>query len=194
MAVLVLPVAIMLSFFSFDILLLWTGNAKTAGMASPIVSVLVIGMALNALMTLPYALQLSHGWTSIGLRINIFLIVILLPTIYLITTRFGAVGAASVWIALNGIYMLLGVPLTHKRILQGEMSRWYGVDIIPPLTAALIVTGIGRWLLSSSLQPIMSIISLMAILLASLTAAALAAPEMRNWLFMHLLKVKSTSI
>ena len=64
MAVLVLPVAAVIAFFSFDILLLWTGSTKTASVASPIVSVLVIGMALNALMTLPYALQLSHGWTS----------------------------------------------------------------------------------------------------------------------------------
>jgi O-antigen/teichoic acid export membrane protein len=194
MAVLVLPVAALLAFFSHDLLLLWTGSTKTAVMASPIVSVLVIGMALNALMTLPYALQLSHGWTSIGLRINIFLIIILVPAVYFMATRYGAVGAASVWVMLNGIYLLIGAPFTHRRLLQGELFRWYGIDIIPPLAATLIVTGIGRLLMSHPLQPTMSIISLTAILLASLTAAALAAPEMRTWLIMHVLKTKSTLI
>ncbi len=87
-------------------------------------------MALNALMHLPYALQISHGWTSIGLRINTFLIITLVPAIYFMTTHYGAVGAAAVWVPLNSIYMLIGVPLTHRRLLQGEMRRWFVEDVI----------------------------------------------------------------
>jgi O-antigen/teichoic acid export membrane protein len=133
--VLVMPVAAMLSFFSFDILLLWTGSTKTAGVASPIVSVLIVGTALNALMHLPYALQISHGWTSIGLRINTFFIITLVPAIYFMATHYGPVGAAGVWVALNSIYMAIGVPLTHRRLLQGEMSRWFIEDSAATLAA-----------------------------------------------------------
>lgn len=191
MAVLVLPAAMVLAFFSFDILLLWTGKAKTAEMASPIVSLLVIGMALNAMMTLPYALQLSHGWTSIGLRINMFLIAALVPAIYFMATRYGAVGAASVWIALNGLYMVIGVPLTHRRLLRGEMRRWFMEDILPPLAAALVITGIGWWLLAASLSPFKTVLSLAAVLLCALLAAALAACHIRTWVFVQLTKIKS---
>ena len=186
MATLVLPVASVLAFFSFDILLLWTGSAKTADAASPIASILVIGMALNCLMAMPYALQLSHGWTSIGLRINTFLIITLVPAIYFMTTRYGAVGAAAVSVVLNSIYMLIGVPLTHDRLLKGEMSRWFIEDIIPPFGAALLVGGAGRWFIPSPMPPVTAIISLTVILLSTLMASALMAPHMRTWIFLQL--------
>ncbi len=186
MAVLVLPVAAVLSFFSFDILLLWTGNAKTAGIASPIVSMLVIGMALNALMHMPYSLQIAHGWTSIGLFITIFLIIALVPVIYFMTMHYGAVGAAAAWAILNSIYMLIGVPLTHRRLLKGEMGRWFTEDIIPPFGAALLVGGVGRWLITGPMPPVTAIISLTVILLSALTASALVAPHIKTWLLIQL--------
>jgi O-antigen/teichoic acid export membrane protein len=194
MAVLVLPVAVVLAFFSFDLVLLWTGSAKMAGTVSPIVSVLVVGMAINALMTLPYALQLSHGWTSIGLRINALLIITLVPMIYYMTLHYGALGAAEVWIVLNIIYMIIGVPSTHRRFLKGEMNRWFSVDILPPLSAALLIGGIGRWLIYSPMPPSTTIISLVVLLLGSLLSAALVASEVRNWLFLQLTRLRSTRI
>jgi O-antigen/teichoic acid export membrane protein len=182
MAVIVFPVAAVLSFFSFDILLLWTGNATTAGIASPIVSVLVVGMALNALMTMPYTLQLAHGWTSIGLFITTLLIIILVPVIYFLTVRYGAVGAASAWIILNSIYMLIGLPLTHRRLLKGEAWLWLYKDIAPPLLTVLVVVSAGRWLVTSPVTPATSITGVAAILFCALSAAALAAPQIRLWL------------
>lgn len=194
MAVIVLPMAALLSYFSYDILYLWTGSTQTAGTASPIVSILVIGMALNALMTLPYALQLSHGWTSIGLRINAFLIITLVPAIYYMATHYGAVGAASVWIVLNGIYMMIGVPFTHRRLLKGEMQRWFIKDILPPLGAALFIGGLGRYLLSSPMKPMTAIVGLLTVLISALVSAALLAPYLREWASLQLTKLKSMMI
>lgn len=194
MATIVLPVAAVLAFFSFDILLLWTGNAKTAGMASPIVSVLVIGMALNALMTLPYALQISHGWTSIGLRINTFLIITLVPAIYFMTTRYGAVGAASVWVVLNGIYMTIGVPLTHRRLLQGEMRRWFVEDVLPPALTAVLLCSLGRWFVKSPMTPMITIASLFTVLLITTAAATLVTTHMRTWVLEQLSRCKPIKI
>jgi O-antigen/teichoic acid export membrane protein len=194
MAVLVLPVAAVLSFFSYDIVFLWTGSSQAAGTASPIVSILVIGMAMNALMTLPYALQLSHGWTSIGLRINIFLIVTLVPAIYYMATHYGAVGAATVWILLNSIYVLIGVPLTHRRLLRGEMRRWFVEDVMPPLGAALLIVGLGRYLLSSPMRPMTAIAGLSSVLVGALLSAALMAPHIREWISQQFTKLKAVMI
>lgn len=186
MAVLVFPVAAVLAFFSFDILQLWTGSMKTAGMTSPIVRVLVIGMALNALIHLPYALQISHGWTSIGLRINTFFIITMVPAIFYMATHYGAVGAASAWVAMNSIYLVIGVPLTHHRLLQGEMRRWFIEDVGPPALAALLTAALGRWFITSPMTPMTAIASLSTVLLSAFATAALAAPHMRIWLFIKL--------
>jgi len=190
MAALVLPVAAVLVFFSFDIMRLWTGSTETALNTSAIVSVLVVGTALNGLMTLPYALQLAHGWTSIGLRINIFLIITLVPGIFFMTTYYGAVGAAAVWVALNTLYMLVGVPLTHRRLLVGEAWRWVSEDVGLPLAVSVLAVGIGRGLIASPMPPVATVVSLSTVLLSALAAAIFSAPKMRAWAFGQLTRFK----
>jgi O-antigen/teichoic acid export membrane protein len=193
MAVIVLPVALVIAFFSYDILLLWTGVEITARTVSPIVSILIIGMALNSLMTLPYALQLSHGWTSIGLRINTFLIITLVPAIYYMTTHYGALGAAAIWVTLNIIYMVIGVPLTHHRLLRSEMRRWFLHDIMPPFTATIIVVSAGAWLMRGTVKSVLLIGLLGSVTVASFIAAVLSAQHTRVWLFGHLFKAKTAN-
>ena len=144
MAVMILPAAVVIAFFSKEIMHLWTGNLEIANNTAPIVSILVGGTALNGLMHLPYALQLSHGWTRIGLAINTVFIVTLVPAIVLMTTHFGTVGAASVWMGLNTIYMIIGVPLTHRRLLKGEAVRWFTKDVGIPLAGSLAIAGVAR--------------------------------------------------
>ena len=183
MATLVIPVAAVVSFFAYDVLVLWTGSAETARNAAPVASVLVIGTALNGLMNLPYALQLAYGWTQIGLYINSFFITIVYATLH-----YGPVGAAAVWVALNTIYMLAGVPLTHRRLLKGEAWHWFRDDICPPLLATLLVVGLSRWTLAGPLSPLASFLSLSLVLLCALLAAASVAPGVRGWMFVQLAK------
>jgi O-antigen/teichoic acid export membrane protein len=189
MAALVIPAGVVVSLFSFDILLLWTGNADTARNAAPIASLLVIGTALNGLMNLPYALQLAYGWTGLGLSINSFFIVVLMPTLVYATLHYGPVGAAAVWVALNTLYLLVGLPLTHQRLLKGEAGPWFRTDVSLPFLAMLPVVGLGRWLLAGPTSPPASLGSLSLVLLCSSFAAAAAAPGIRDWIFVQLARV-----
>jgi O-antigen/teichoic acid export membrane protein len=186
MAVLVLPIAAVVALFSFDLLRLWTGSAETALNVAPIASVLVIGSAFNALMVVPYALQLAYGWTSIGLRINLSLIVVLIPTLLFLATRYGPVGAAGGWVTSQALYLLIGVPLTHRRLLKGEGLRWFVDDVGRPLTAAVLIAVAGRKLLASSItSPLTAVGGVSSVLLAALAAATLVAPETRDWLLVR---------
>jgi O-antigen/teichoic acid export membrane protein len=190
MAVLILPLAAVLALFSTGILQLWTRNAEVAHNAGPIASVLVVGTAINGLMHLPYALQLAHGWTSIGLRINILLTITLVPAVWILATHYGAVGAASVWVALNCIYMVIGVPLTHRRLLRGETSRWFVEDVGLSLTAGLLVASLGRVLIARPMSAGWAIISFSVVFLGALVAAAFAAPQIRRRLLSELSKLR----
>ena len=66
MSVLILPVAIVIALFSYEIILLWTQNPTIARELISLVSILICGTALNGLMNLPYALQLAFGWTRLS--------------------------------------------------------------------------------------------------------------------------------
>jgi len=189
MAVLILPLAAILALFSTDILQFWTRNAEVARNAGPIATLLVIGSALNGLMNLPYALQLAYGWTSIGLRITIFLIFLTVPAIWFMATSYGAVGAASVWAALNCIYMAIGVPLTHRRLLKGEAWRWLG-EIGSPLVLILLIAFVGKGLIAASLSTPVAICALLVLLFCAMGAAALASPSIRPWLVTQALRAK----
>jgi O-antigen/teichoic acid export membrane protein len=186
MASLVIPTGTVVSLFSYSILLLWTGNADTALHGAPIASLLVIGTALNGLMNLPYALQLAYGWTGLGLAINSCFVIGLVPALVYATLHFGPVGAAGVWAALNTIYLIVGVPLTHRRLLRGEAWAWFRTDIGLPLLATLPVVALARSFLVGPPFSLASPRSLVLVLLCALFAATAAAPEVREWMRQHL--------
>jgi O-antigen/teichoic acid export membrane protein len=186
MAVLILPLAVVLAFFSTEILQLWTRNAEVARNAGPIAALLVVGSALNGLMNLPYALQLAYGWTSIGLRICIFLMALSIPSLWLMSTCYGAVGAACVWPGLNAVYMLVGVTLTHRRLLKGGAMRWWG-EVSLPLIPIFLVVVVGKGLASHSMSPPLAVFVLSVLLFCATGAAALVSPAVRSWLFCRLL-------
>lgn len=148
MAVLVLPLAAVLAVYPVAILSLWLRDAQLATEVAPLVSLLVVGTSLNALMNVPFALQLAHGNTRIGLSINLALVALLVPSLIVITLHFGAVGAAAMWAAANAIYLLVGLPVTHRVLLKGGgLLRWFSGDVVPALLASLIVVGAARVLL-----------------------------------------------
>jgi O-antigen/teichoic acid export membrane protein len=183
MTVTLMPLATLLWLFALEILMLWTGNLVASRSAAPIVGYLVMGTAVNGLMTLPYALQLAHGWTDIGVRIASSLVLAQVPAIILLALLRGPVGTASVWLGLNLAYMAVGVPLTHRRLLPHEMGRWLGEDVLLPASAALAVVGVGRWLLPRTPGSAGSVaLVLTLLLLGAFASAALAASEGRQLL------------
>ena len=192
MAVMILPVAVVVAFFSREIMHLWTGNLEIANNTAPIVSILVGGTALNGLMNLPYALQLSHGWTRIGLAINAFFIVILVPAIILMTRFYGAAGAASVWLGLNGIYMVIGVPLTHRRLLKGEAFRWFAKDVGIPFAGSLVIAGVARMFFPVFDSPsrFLPVSLLLLVLVLTAAGAAICTPATRDYISQSILNRK----
>ena len=139
LSVIVLPICVTVSLFSKDILLIWTGSPVIAEKSYLLVSLLVIGTSLNGLMNVPYALQLAYGWTELALYINIVAISVLIPSLFWLTSHYGAIGAASVWVILNAGYVLIGIRFMYARLLKGEMFHWYYEDITRPLIGAMLV-------------------------------------------------------
>lgn len=143
-AVLVLPMAVVLGMFGPQIVTLWTGDAAIASQVAPVVTLLALGTAVNGLMHLPYALQLAHGWTSLSLRFSLIKAVVFLPFLWWAASSYGATGGAATWAALNLCYMLIGVPLTHRKLLRGDALRWFLFDVGHPLLWTLVVVSIYR--------------------------------------------------
>lgn len=183
LAVIVAPAAVVLAFFSDSILLLWTGDAALTAEVAPLLSLLVIGTMLNALMQLPYALTLAYGWTRFTIATNACAVAILVPAIFFVVPRYGTIGAATVWLTLNAGYVVLAIPFLHRRLLRGDMRRWYLADTLLPLSAALIAVGVARLLVPRQvLHPIESVLILVIVAFVVQMSALLATTAGRRLL------------
>jgi O-antigen/teichoic acid export membrane protein len=181
MAVVVLPVAVILAVFSHEVILLWTGDKSTAEYTHYVVIFLVLGTALNSLMSLPYALQLAYGWTGLTFYTNLLTLFAVIPSFIFFIHLYGLVGAAVVWLMLNSMYLLVVIPIMHRRLLPGEQWRWYLEDVGFPLAASILAGGMGRLLISPSTPPFLLAVSLAVLLACTFALAALAAPLIRSW-------------
>jgi len=190
MSVLILPVAIVIALFSYEIILLWTQNPITAEKTHLLVSLLICGTALNGLMNPPYALQLAFGWTRLPLHANLISVILLVPLTILMVTFLGAIGGATAWLVLNIGYVIFWVPIMHKRLLLEEKWRWYGQDVCLPLMACTIVAGLGRLFVIESISQYSMLLFLIIISVLSLGLTSIATPVTRFWLFEQLLKIK----
>lgn len=180
LAVAVASVASVLFFFAHDVLLLWTHSIAIATNSSPILSVLVIGTAINAVMCLPYALQLAHGWTRLAFWQNVVSVLFVVPGTWWAAHHYGSVGAASIWVVLNVAYLAVGVPLMHQRLLRGEMTTWYVRDIAPPFVVAASMAALAKVWLGDLPSGLNGLLSLAFACLLVLSAAVLVSPAARQ--------------
>ncbi len=186
MAVLILPIAAVIALFSKEILTIWSKNPELVQNSYLILSILIVGTALNGLMNLPYALQLAFSWTKLTLYVNSVAVVIVTVLVYILAKYYGAVGAASTWIILNFCYILITIPLMHKRILKEEKKKWYINDVAVPFIVTFVTVGAGRLLFSDQFSQVTTVIYIVFTLLMSISMAVLFSPRIKREVFSHL--------
>ncbi|HUP15145.1 MAG TPA: oligosaccharide flippase family protein [Acidimicrobiia bacterium] len=142
--ILLLPAALGAAFFASELIWVWTGSLDAAATAGPLLTLLVIGSALNGLVNVPYALMLANGWTRLPLFLNLGAVVLLLPLLLILVNRYGAVGAAVIWSTVNVGYLLVGVTALHRKYLTEELNRWALSDVLVPGIAAAVVVVLAR--------------------------------------------------
>lgn len=138
-SVVLLPIAMGVAVFASDVIWVWTGSLDAAANSGPLLTLLVIGSALNGLVNVPYALMLAHGWSRLPLFLNLGAVILLLPLLVIVVNRYEAMGAAAIWTAVNVGYLLIGVTALHRRHLTGELNRWVLFDVVGPAAAGAIV-------------------------------------------------------
>ncbi|WP_043692830.1 oligosaccharide flippase family protein [Luteibacter sp. 9133] len=162
------------------LLLLWLHDPTTVDHVQSLVSILAVGSMLNGMMTLPYYLQLSAGWTGLTIRLNLLAITMVVPALLLFVPMYGPMAAACTWLGLNAGYTLVVVPLMHRRLLQGEQGMWYLHDVLRPLLAATFLGSLWRLAAPDTISGIGGWFWLAMAGTTMLVAAAMAAPRLRR--------------
>lgn len=184
LTLMIVPASLVLALFAEHILLLWTRDVTITRAVAPLATLLVIGSLLNGLMHMPYTLQLAHGWTRLTVVANAIAVLILVPSIYIAVSAYGAVAAAVIWVLLNAGYLALAVPAMHRRLLSPEMWRWYGQDVFLPASAIGAVVVLARLVFPEPAfeRPLQGAFVVLSVAVLAQLAGTLATPVGKQWL------------
>jgi O-antigen/teichoic acid export membrane protein len=178
-AVLLTPAAAVIALFAHEIVLIWIGDPVAAREAAPVASLLVIGVALNGVMNVPYALQLGEGWMRLALALTVGQAALYVPLLWILVRHHGTVGAAAAWISVNGAYFCIGLFLTQRRLSAGRGLLRLGRAVALPAGAAILCAGIGRVALRGTHSITMTVAAIGAVFLLATAAAVMASPTSR---------------
>ncbi len=129
MSIMVWPAVTVVACLSHELLTLWTRSSVTADHSYAILRLLILSAGMNSLLYLPLSLQVACGWLNLTIVAGIVTIFLQVPLVLWLTFRYGATGAASAWLLLNAAQMFFVLPILHRRLLPGELKRWYVQDI-----------------------------------------------------------------
>jgi O-antigen/teichoic acid export membrane protein len=179
-AAVVLPAMVVTQLFPRQILYLFTHDHVLVENSYQILQLLTLGSCLNVLMLLPYTIQLAHKWTRLAFISNVIAVIVLTPVLYWSTIRWGGLGAAGVWVALNAGYLLINVRLMHRRLLSGELGPWMVDDILKPLAGGLLVPLLVWLILPMDASVPMTFVAIAIAAVGGVVLAGLAAPQTRG--------------
>lgn len=179
---LVIPISIIVSLFSHEILLLWTRNPALAAEAAPIASILVLGTALNGIMNLPFAIQLASGWMRMSLSLVIGLIVVFVPTSIALTMHLGGIGCAVAWFLLNALYFVIGSYVTHRQIQAELVQGWFSRNVLPGVVAAVAVALPIKVFYPEQVTPVSELMIVGIATALAILSACFAGAESRRWI------------
>ena len=179
-AVAIIPAGLTLALFAGDFILVWTGSAAAAQRAGLVASILLTGQIMQAIMVVPYYLTLAHGNIRLNLQIGISSVVLVIPLLIYLITKYGIVGAGISWLVMNLCTLPPYMYFLHRRFLPGELRRWYLWSVGLPILTALPVVMLGRWLLPSSSSRLLTFGLIGLVWSVSAVAAVFINPEFRN--------------
>lgn len=180
LSVIILPVGLVMAVFAPEVMLLWTRDATTAAHTARLLAWLVGGFVCNGIMTLPFSLQTAAGWTRLTLIVSAVWAATIVPLLLVMTRLYGPEGAAMVWFLMNFSHLFVVVPFVHRRLLRGELARWYLQDLARPALAAGLVVLLLRLLPPFGGSRIGGALWLIVVWFCAASAAMLVSPQARS--------------
>lgn len=132
----------------------WTGNSILTKEVAPILSIYAWGNGVLGVASLPYFLQYAKGNLRFHLIGNALFLILYIPTIIFVASKYYAVGAGYVWLGINLITFSALLPLVHNKFMPGLNTKWFINDVfiiaIPIIISGMCLRGLfvfngNRW-------------------------------------------------
>jgi hypothetical protein len=112
-------------------------------------------------------------------RVNAAAVVVVAPATVILALWWGGVGAAVVYLGLNAAVLTVAMASMHRRVLPGELPRWYG-RLVLPVAAVAVVGALSRVAMPDTLDVAGRLVWLAATGVLATAVALLAAGGVRR--------------
>lgn len=164
------------------VLYTWTGDREVASHLAPTLTLFALGSGIASFLYLPYILQFAHEVIRLHVLGTVIFGVLWIPAAVWAAYTFGTIGAGVVWLSGNLLFLLLWVPIVHRRLLSPEerhgLSReaWLRVALLAGILMATHLID------ASKFDRFGSLCLLTATSLAVMAVATLLSRELRAYL------------
>lgn len=188
---LTVPPALILALFAKPVLWAWTGDIDLAEQAAPVLTLYALGNGVMSAAAFQHYLQFAKGELTLHVIGSAVFVVVLVPALIVMTSVLGMEGAGWVWLILNLAFLVLWVPIVHRRYAPGLHLPWLLRDVAAPAVIAISVAVVMQhligwrdtpWIegrLSVSVQLVA--MTLVLVLVSSLGSDRVRAYAVRCW-------------
>lgn len=181
-AVIAIPTALVLAYFSEQVLWAWTGNVDIAKQAAPVLTLYVLGNGILVLSAFPYYLQFAKGDLQLHMIGSGLFLTFLIPALIWGTLQYGMVGAGWAWFGVNLIYFLTWVAKVHGRFAKGLHRKWLVADLATIFLVPIMVLAFAHGAITLMESRMQILLQLSLIEFALLAVAAVSSYGFRNML------------
>lgn len=178
--VIAIPAALVLAFFSEQVLWAWTGDMEIAHSAAPVLSLYALGNGVLALGAFPYYLQVAKGDLKLHLIGNVLFLVLLVPALAWAAWKHGAMGAGYAWLFANLAFFMFWIPKVHARFVKGLHMRWLLHDVGSVAALAAAGAGLMYWLVQWPQERLSVAVVIVMASAGAVMAAALGSRWVRS--------------
>lgn len=122
-AILIFSVMANMSFFSKELIWIWTGDMEIASQSHFYLPILATSAAMISLTIVPYDIAIANGYTKLNNILGLLSLFVTLPGYWLATKHFGAIGAAYVACSIQTLNTLVYTYVINKKFIKIESIK-----------------------------------------------------------------------
>jgi len=140
-SILVFALMANMSFFSKELIFIWTGDISIAKRVATFLPIISFSMSMLSLALLPYTIAIANGYTKLNNVLGIVSLFVTLPGYWFATRIFGAIGAASVFCGVQVMTTIIYLYFINRKFLHLSIFRFiFFKSLLFPLFISLLVT------------------------------------------------------
>lgn len=139
-AIVIFSFAAAMSFFSKELIWIWTNDHQLAEKSYLYVPWIAAGTAFLALQNLPFNVAIANGYTKYNNVLGISSLIITLPGYWILTKFYGGIGAAITFSFVQIIIGIVFIHLVNRRFMQLDAITIYIKNFLLPIIVSALIT------------------------------------------------------